>query len=92
MLSFIQYIGRVFYENLQAMNILLVLDKFKGSLSASAVIDAIRKGISEFDPSIKIYHIIASDVGDEFLNAIGENLKTNLIEVKSVNPFGKKII
>ena len=73
------------------MNILLVPDKFKGSLSASGVIDAIREGISEFDPSINIHHIIASDGGDGFLDAIGENHKIDLIEVKSVNPLGKKI-
>jgi len=41
------------------MNILLIPDKFKGSLTAKEVIAAIKKGISEFEPSFIVNHVIA---------------------------------
>jgi len=74
------------------MNILLIPDKFKGSLSANEVITAIKKGIIEFDPSIQIHHIIASDGGDGFIDAIQENINIELIKVVSVDPLGRELL
>ena len=74
------------------MNILLIPDKFKGSLSANEVITAIKKGIIEFDRSIQIHHIIASDGGDGFIEAIQENINIELIKVASVDPLGRELL
>jgi len=73
------------------MKILLVPDKFKGSLSAKEVIAALKKGILEFDKSIRFYEAIASDGGDGFLDAIAENDTIQLIEVTSVDPLGRNM-
>lgn len=73
------------------MNILLVPDKFKGSLSAKQVIAALRKGISKYDDSFHVHHVVASDGGDGFLDAIGENIEIKFINVKSVDPLGREL-
>ncbi|MDX5585042.1 MAG: glycerate kinase, partial [Aureibaculum sp.] len=72
------------------MNILLIPDKFKGSLTAKEVIAAIKNGISEFDSSFIVNHVIASDGGDGFIDAIQENNNIELIKVVSVDPLGRK--
>jgi len=71
------------------MNILLIPDKFKGSLSANQVIAAIRKGISKYDDSFYVHHVVASDGGDGFIDAIKENQQIDLIKVRSVDPLGR---
>ncbi len=73
------------------MNILLIPDKFKGSLSAQEVIKALKKGISDFKKSIHFYEVIASDGGDGFLDAIAENDSIKLIGLTSVDPLGREI-
>ena len=73
------------------MNILLIPDKFKGSLTAKEVIAAIKKGILEFEPSSIVNHVIASDGGDGFIDAIQENNNIELIKVASVDPLGRKL-
>lgn len=74
------------------MNILLIPDKFKGSLSAKQVIVAIKMGVSDFDPSFNVKHVIASDGGDGFIDAIQENINIELIKVASVDPLGRKLL
>jgi len=71
------------------MNILLIPDKFKGSLSANQVIAALRKGISMYDDSFHVQHVVASDGGDGFIDAIKENQQIDLIKVRSVDPLGR---
>jgi len=73
------------------MNILLIPDKFKGSLTAKEVIVAIKKGILEFNPSFIVNHVIASDGGDGFIDAIQENNNIELIKVASLDPLGRKV-
>ncbi|MCB0472851.1 MAG: glycerate kinase [Flavobacteriaceae bacterium] len=73
------------------MRILLIPDKFKGSLTARQVIDAIKKGISAYDPSIEFEACIASDGGDGFLDAIAETHPVDKINILSIDPLGRKI-
>ncbi|MDH5413479.1 MAG: glycerate kinase [Flavobacteriaceae bacterium] len=73
------------------MNILLVPDKFKGSLTAREVIVALKKGILDFKPTSQIHAIIASDGGDGFLEAITENNVIEKVHIKSSDPLGREI-
>ena len=74
------------------MNILVIPDKFKDSLSAHDVVKAISKGILKQSKSHKIISIIASDGGDGFLEAILKvHPKFKKIQSKTLNPLGKNI-
>ncbi len=73
------------------MNILLIPDKFKSSLSAKEVIEALKKGILKFDSSIQVDEIIASDGGEGFLNAIKKNSNLQEIEMIAVDPLGNEL-
>jgi len=74
------------------MNILIIPDKFKDSLTAGQVVNAISKGINRCNLTHKIISIIASDGGDGFLNAIHQvHPGFEKITMNSVNPLGKKI-
>ncbi len=74
------------------MNILLIPDKFKGSLSAKEVIEALMKGINKNSKKHKVKYILASDGGDGFLDSIKQtvpNLK--VIKTKVVDAAGNSI-
>ncbi len=73
------------------MNYLLIPDKFKGSLTATEVIDAISKGIKKADVTSTIFNIIASDGGDGFLDAISNSIPTNEVEIATIDPMGRPL-
>ncbi|WP_299536337.1 glycerate kinase [Ulvibacterium sp.] len=73
------------------MNILIIPDKFKGSLTAKEVITAISNGIRATIPDTNLFSVLASDGGDGFLNAVSENLDCELITMDTVNPLGRPI-
>lgn len=73
------------------MNVLLIPDKFKGSLSAAEVIKAIKQGLSHSKLSINCQEILASDGGDGFLEAIAQFEAIRLAKTETVNPLGQKI-
>ena len=73
------------------MNVLLIPDKFKGSLTAIEVIESMRRGVLKVFPEASIHAIQASDGGDGFLNAILENSNYDLIEVDTVDAIGRDI-
>ena len=74
------------------MNILVIPDKFKGSLSASQLVNAITKGINRCDSSHQVQSIIASDGGEGFLEAIQQvYTPIEYINMDTVNPLGVKI-
>ena len=74
------------------MNILVIPDKFKDSLSTHEVVNAISKGVLKQSKLHKIFSIIASDGGDGFLEAISNIYpKFSKIQSKTVNPLGKII-
>ena len=73
------------------MNVVLVPDKFKGSLTASEVIQAMQKGLRQIDPSIQTFPILASDGGDGFLNVIRHYLNPQEIICETVDPLGRHL-
>jgi glycerate kinase len=73
------------------MNFLLIPDKFKNSLSAEKVIQALSKGIGKALPGATIYSIPASDGGDGFLEAIEKNGSLKREKVITVDPLGRKL-
>lgn len=73
------------------MKILLIPDKFKGSLDAKEVIRAISNGIIGADADAEIFSVLASDGGDGFLNAVSENLDCNEVFAITVDPLNRKI-
>ncbi len=73
------------------MKVLLIPDKFKGSLDAKEVIRAISKGIYQVHPDAKIFSVLASDGGDGFLNAVSENLDCAEIKMDTVDPLNRVV-
>ena len=73
------------------MRILIIPDKFKGSLTASGVIDAIKKGILRVYPEARIKCVVASDGGDGFLSAVAANIDCDSISTPTVDALGRNI-
>jgi len=73
------------------MKVLLIPDKFKGSLTASEVIESITKGIKKAYPEASIHPVMASDGGEGFLDAILENVNCEIIKCNTVDPLGRAI-
>jgi len=73
------------------VKILLIPDKFKGSLNAKGVTAAIRKGIKTVYRDAETISVLASDGGDGFLNAVSENKTCNEIFKTTVDSLGRKI-
>lgn len=73
------------------MNILIIPDKFKGSLKTKEVIAAISNGIKKIIPDADLYPVLASDGGDGFLNAVAENLDCEVVTTDTVDPLGRSI-
>lgn len=73
------------------MRILLIPDKFKGSLTANEVIEALKYGILEKHHNAKISSIIASDGGDGFLHAVSQNVPCQQIGTKTFDSLGRDI-
>lgn len=73
------------------MNILIIPDKFKGSLKTKEVIAAISNGVKKIIPDANLYPVLASDGGDGFLNAVAENLDCEVVTTDTVDPLGRRI-
>jgi len=73
------------------MKVLLIPDKFKGSISAKGVVAAITKGIEKVDSKVETISIMASDGGDGFLNAVAENIDHQRITDSTIDPIGRAI-
>src|SRR6056297_2457708 len=74
------------------MNVLIIPDKFKGSLTAVQAIAAIREGLAEVDPSIETHAITASDGGDGFLEAVRGTAPTiDLVRCPTTDPLERNI-
>ncbi|MFK7772657.1 MAG: glycerate kinase [Saprospiraceae bacterium] len=73
------------------MKILIAPDKFKGSLSAQEVCEAIGNGFKKNIPTIEtIYHPMA-DGGDGSLEILSKHLALKKQSVKTVDPIGREI-
>jgi glycerate kinase len=73
------------------MKVLIIPDKFKGSLSAIDVCDAIEKGIHNFDPTILTTKIPLADGGEGSLTVLEDTLKFERIYLEVNDPLFRKI-
>ncbi|MFK8009764.1 MAG: glycerate kinase [Saprospiraceae bacterium] len=73
------------------MRILIAPDKFKGSLSAQKVCEAIGNGLKKNDSSLNIKYHPMADGGDGSLVILSSHLPLKKIEVTTVDPIGRKI-
>ena len=73
------------------MKLLLIPDKFKGSLTASEVVEAISKGVRSVHPEAIIDSILASDGGEGFLDAIANYRDVERIETTTAGPLGRPV-
>ncbi len=73
------------------MNYLLIPDKFKGSLNAKQVIDAISRGIRKADPEAVLHSAVLSDGGDGFLESISHYGQYQKVVCEARDPLGKKL-
>lgn len=73
------------------MRILIAPDKFKGSLSAMEVCEAIKKGLKKQDKIYEIIHHPMADGGDGSLEVLSEysNLKSQVVQ--TLDPLGREI-
>ena len=74
------------------MNILLCPDKFKGSLSADKVCAALRKGLCEDAPNLKIVTHPMADGGDGSINILKSFYEFEKIQVETIDPLGRPIM
>ena len=73
------------------MRVVLVPDKFKESLTADEVSNAIAKGIRRVYPEAEIVCFSASDGGDGFLDAITAVRPVQQILCNTLDPLGRSI-
>ncbi|KAA3620545.1 MAG: glycerate kinase [Flavobacterium sp.] len=74
------------------MNVLLIPDAFKDSLSSSEVASAMRRGVLAEHPDANIFHITASDGGEGFLESVRQYLpNAEVIVCKTVDPLGRPL-
>ena len=73
------------------MRIALIPDKFKGSLSATQVCDAMESGIRAVYPKAEIRRFAASDGGDGFLEAVRAVRPVEVVQVPVSDPVGREI-
>lgn len=72
----------------QRAHVLIACDKFKGSLTAPQVIDAIRAGLLDADPDRPVESIIVADGGDGTLDA-AESAGFDRVPVTVSGPTGE---
>ncbi|MEB8329384.1 glycerate kinase [Flavobacteriaceae bacterium KMM 6897] len=73
------------------MKVLLIPDKFKGSVTADGVIKALSEGILKSMPETEIFKVMASDGGDGFLDAVQNYISLERVEVATIDSLGRPI-
>jgi glycerate kinase len=73
------------------MKILIAPDKFKGTLSAREVAEAIATGLRDVLPDTNIHMIPMADGGEGTAEVIGEALGASWIKCKAHDPIGREI-
>lgn len=73
------------------MKLLLIPDKFKGSLTSEAFTKAFVAGVEQSGVSFTSHFVKASDGGDGFMSAIASYRPCIAMQVISENPLGKLI-
>ena len=74
------------------MNILIITDSFKGSLSATEVSKEINKTVKKIMPRSIVKELPFSDGGEGALDFLKKNKKGKLIQSQTFDPLGRKII
>ena len=73
------------------MNILLAPDKFKGSLTANEVCDALKQGLLQTNPELNIISIPLADGGEGTCELLTQYFKGSIISVEVSGPRFEKI-
>jgi len=74
------------------MKVIIAPDKFKGSLSAQEVCNAVEKGLKKFDSSITCIKHPLADGGEGTLTILQNYFKLKTVSVKVKNPIFKTIV
>lgn len=74
------------------MNVLIIPDSFKGSLSATEVSKEINKTVKKIMPKSIVKELPFSDGGEGALDFLKKNKKGKLIQSQTFDPLGRKII
>ena len=74
------------------MNVLIIPDSFKGSLSATEVSKEINKTVKKIMPRSIVKELPFSDGGEGALDFLKKNKKGKLIQSQTFDPLGRKII
>ena len=74
------------------MRVLIIPDKFKGSLTAQEVSVAITLGLESSYPGVETQTVIASDGGDGFLESVRQNVTNpETIRCATFDPLGREM-
>jgi len=73
------------------MNFLIAPDKFKGSLSAQAVCDAIEKGIVQTYPTADVIKMPLADGGDGTLSILKKYINSSNVKLTTIDALGRPI-
>lgn len=73
------------------MKILIAPDKFKGSLTARQVCEAINRGLQRTDPSLEVVFHPMADGGDGSVEVLKQQLSLTRQVVETVDPLGRPI-
>lgn len=73
------------------MKLLLVPDKFKGSLTAQEVIEALNRGILNLYPDASIHSAVLSDGGDGFLDSVAHYTDSETVWCETRDPLGRAL-
>lgn len=73
------------------MKILVAPDKFKGSLSAVAAVEAITRGLRAVWPDAEISSAPIADGGEGFAEALGQALGGAWVETRALDPIGREV-
>ncbi len=73
------------------MKVLIAPDKFKGSLSANQLCEAIASGVRKYDPSIEIVKHPLADGGDGSLEVLEQHLDLETVTITVNDPLFRPI-
>ncbi|UWX54702.1 glycerate kinase [Maribacter litopenaei] len=73
------------------MRLLIIPDKFKGSMTSEEVYQSFKQGVEKVISDASFHFVKASDGGDGFLDAISTYRECDEIEMETLDPLGRKI-
>ncbi|HCV15633.1 MAG TPA: glycerate kinase, partial [Rikenellaceae bacterium] len=73
------------------IKVLILVDKFRGSLTAGEVSEAIATGLLSVSDSLQVVKVPLADGGEGTLEAV-ESEGTSRIMIESIDPLGRKIL